>query len=69
MEGPTADGCQNFDTWHFGPQFHFKVVGPHARVFIHVFITLTQVFFFSFFHVISFVGLVDNVFHDYIQSY
>jgi hypothetical protein len=67
-QGPTANGYQNFDTWHFSAQFHFKVVGPHARVRIHVFITLIQVFFFSFFHIINFVGLVDNVFHDIICS-
>jgi hypothetical protein len=68
-QGPTIGGCQNFDTWHLSPQFHFKAIGPHACVLVHVFITLTQVFLFSFFHVISFVGLVSNVFHDYIQSH
>jgi len=45
--GPTAGGCQDFDTWHLNPQFHLKAVGPDARVPIHVFVTLTQGVHFS----------------------
>lgn len=41
--GPTAGGCQDFDTWHLNPQFHLKAVGPDARAPLHVFVTLTQV--------------------------
>jgi len=40
-QGPIVGGRQNFDTWHFNPQFHLKDVGPHAYVPIHVFVTLT----------------------------
>ncbi len=65
--GPTAGGCQDFDTWHLNPQFHLKAVGPDARVPIHVFVTLTQVCFLSFLQVITFVEYVDCVFHDCSQ--
>jgi hypothetical protein len=65
--GPTAGGCQDFDTWHLNPQFHLKAVGPDARVPIHVFVTLTQVCFLSFLQVITFVQYVDCVFHYFSQ--
>jgi hypothetical protein len=44
-QGPTTYGCQDFDTWHFNPQFHLKAIGPNALVPIHVFLTLIYVFF------------------------
>lgn len=40
--GPTAGGCQDYETWHLNPQFHLKAVGSDAREPIHVFATLTQ---------------------------
>ncbi len=69
--GPTAGGCQDFDTWHLNPQFHLKAVGPDARIPIHVFVTLTQVCSLSFSQVISFVELAVSVFHDLLllQNY
>ncbi|EFJ08518.1 hypothetical protein SELMODRAFT_236021 [Selaginella moellendorffii] len=45
--GGTAGGCQDFDSWHYNPQFRLKAVGSDARKPVHVFVTLTQGVHFS----------------------
>ena len=45
--GYSAGGCQDYDTWHQNPQFRLRATGADASFPIHVFITLTQVFFIN----------------------
>ncbi|KAH0895228.1 LOW QUALITY PROTEIN: hypothetical protein HID58_057657, partial [Brassica napus] len=41
----SAGGCQDYSSWHQNPQFLLRATGSDASLPIHVFITLTQLFY------------------------